>query len=80
VCWPHFGLTRTPKADNCCALLRDILAGQRPKSLARRAPVYIYGSDELEASGGEALQGCSCWRSPGGFPTRAAMHSGIANE
>jgi hypothetical protein len=26
--WPDFGLTRTPKADNCCALLSNILTGQ----------------------------------------------------
>jgi hypothetical protein len=35
---------------------------------------------ELESSRGEALQGCVCWRSPRGFSTRAALHSGIANE
>jgi hypothetical protein len=35
---------------------------------------------ELGSSRGEALQGCVCWRSPRGFPTRAAVDSGIANE
>jgi hypothetical protein len=29
VSWPDFGLTRTPKADNCCALSSNVLAGQR---------------------------------------------------
>jgi len=40
VCWPDFGLTVTPNADNYCALLRNILAGQRLKSLAMQRP-YI---------------------------------------
>jgi hypothetical protein len=29
VYWPDFGLTATPNADNCRALLCNILAGQR---------------------------------------------------
>jgi hypothetical protein len=29
VCWPDFGLTVTPSADNCCALLSNVLTGQR---------------------------------------------------
>jgi len=49
VCWPDFGLTVTPNADNYCALLRNILAGQRLKSLAMRASVYLYGSDDPDA-------------------------------
>jgi len=42
----------TPNADNCCALLSNILAGQRKNLLAMRGSVYLYGTD---ASGGAAL-------------------------
>jgi hypothetical protein len=42
--WPDFGLMVTPNADNCCALMRSNRAGQRLKSLAMKAPVYLYGS------------------------------------
>jgi hypothetical protein len=35
---------------------------------------------ELGPGRGEALQGRVCWRSPGGFSTRAAVDSGIADE
>jgi len=52
VSWPDFGLTVTPNADNCCALLSNILAGQRKNLLAMRGSVYLYGTD---ASGGAAL-------------------------
>jgi hypothetical protein len=31
----------TPNADNYCALLSNIVAGQRLKSLAMRVPVYL---------------------------------------
>jgi hypothetical protein len=47
VCWPDFGLTVTPNADNYCALLSNIPAGQRLKSLAMIVPVYIYGIRRL---------------------------------
>jgi hypothetical protein len=43
--WPDFGLTVTPNADNCCALLSSILAGQRQDSLVRETRVDIYGSE-----------------------------------
>ena len=42
--WPDFGLTVTPKAGNCCTLMRSNLAGQRLISLAMTACVYTYGS------------------------------------
>jgi hypothetical protein len=41
VSWPYFGLAVTPNADNCCALLSNVLAGQRLKSLAMRVSVYL---------------------------------------
>jgi hypothetical protein len=43
--WPDFGLTVTPNADNCCALLSNVLAGQHPDMLVTEASVYIYGSE-----------------------------------
>jgi hypothetical protein len=42
--WPYFGLIRTPNADNCCALLSNVLPGQTPDCLVSGVPVYIYGS------------------------------------
>ena len=51
VCWPDFGLTVTPNADNYCALLSNIPAGQRLKSLAMIVPVYLYGSVSVVPGG-----------------------------
>jgi hypothetical protein len=48
--WPDFGLTVMPNADNCCALLSNVLAGQKPNWLVRRTRVDLYGSDGLSAS------------------------------
>src|SRR5258708_25526197 len=59
-------------ADNTeCALVGDTQADGSPRGEFPR---------ELGSSRGQALQGCVCWRSPRGFPTWAAVDSGVANE
>jgi hypothetical protein len=42
--WPDFGLTTAPSADNCCALLRTVLAGQMPGRWSDGC-LYLYGSE-----------------------------------
>jgi hypothetical protein len=43
--WPDFGLTVTPNADNCCTLLRNVMASQRQNWLVKRTRVDPYGTE-----------------------------------
>jgi hypothetical protein len=49
-CWPDFGLTVTPNADNCCAPLSDILAGLRQTRWSRER-AYISTDQKVGGSG-----------------------------
>jgi len=48
--WPDFGLTTTPNADNCCALLSTKMAGHTPGLLVTSSPADIYGSVRLDVA------------------------------
>jgi hypothetical protein len=64
-----------------CLLIAGITSTVEPAITVTSALTVVGGfRRELGSGRGEALQGCGCWRSPGGFPTRAAVDSGIANE